>query len=275
MNLGEILSDKDFGLQMRFARRDVASFFKPGESYGPVIAERREWIAGDPDVHVALLPPGIALLDETVEMAVSLGTLPGGETLETFAGLEPAERCRLLGGLWEADFLLMKPDEEGVFRLYGGCLCFPSHWDLREKLGLPMVDVHAPVPGLNEMLGRQIDGFLQRIKPGIAWERANWGLSRSGELNLHPSRKLPRLDAGVALDEVWFRLEEQSLVALPASGGILFGIRLVIRPLREIKADPAARLGMIRALRTMPVAMARYKGIAPARERLLELMEGD
>jgi hypothetical protein len=175
--------------------------------------------------------------------------------------------------LWEADFLLMKPDDAGVFRLYGGCLCFPSHWDLREKLGLPMADIHAPVPGLNETLGTQIDGFLRRIKPGVSWERANWGLSRTAELNLHPSRKLPRLDAGVALDEVWFRIEEQSLVALPESGGILFGIRLVIVPMRDIKADETARQGMIRALRTMPEPMARYKGIAPARERLIELME--
>jgi hypothetical protein len=154
-------------------------------------------------------------------------------------------------------------------------VCFSSHWDLREKLGLPMADIHAPVPGLNETLGRQIDGFLRRIKPGTSWERSNWGLTRTGELNLHPSRQLPRLDAGVTLDEAWFRLEEQSLVALPDSGGILFGIRLVIRPMREIKADPDARQGMIRALRTMPELMARYKGIAPARERLLELMECD
>jgi len=275
MNLSEILSDRDFGLQMRFTKGDVAAFFKPGESHADVIAERRMWLASSPQVHCALLPQGIALLDETIELAVSLGTLPGVATTDIFLGLDPLDRCRRLGELWEADFLLMKPDDQGVFRLYGGCLCFPSHWDLCEKLGLSMADIHAPVPGLNEKLGRQIDGFLERIKPGISWERANWGLSRSSELNLHPSRKLPRLDATVTLDEVWFRLEEQSLVALPNAGGILFGIRLVIRPMHEIKADPDARQGMIRALRTMPEQMARYKGIAPARERLLELMEGD
>jgi hypothetical protein len=273
MNFEEILSDQDFGLRMRFTRGDVASFFRPGPSHDAVIAERREWITRDPRVCVALLPPAVGMLDETVSMALSLGTLPHGEDAASFDHADPVDRCRRLGGLWEADFLLMKPDDEGVFRLYGGCLCFPSHWDLREKLGLPMADIHAPVPGLNETLSRQIDGFLQRIKPGISWERANWGLSRSAELNLHPSRKLPRLDGGVSLDEVWFRLEEQSLVALPESGGILFGIRLVIRPMREIKADPAARQGMIRALRTMPEPMALYKGIAPARQRLLELME--
>lgn len=273
MNLAEILSDRDFGLQMRFARGEVAEFFKPGEAYAEVIAERRKWLDAAPQVHCAMMPEGTAMLDETVELAVSLATLPAAETMAGFADLDPLARCRKLGGLWEADFLLMKPDESGVFRLYGGCLCFPSHWDLGQKLGLPMAEIHDPVPGLNETLGRQIDGFLARIKPGVSWERANWGLSRSPELNLHPSRKMPRLDATVTLDEVWFRLEEQSLVALPGSGGILFGIRLVIRPMREIKEDPAACQGMIRALQTMPEPMARYKGIAPARERLLELLE--
>jgi len=68
-------------------------------------------------------------------------------------------------------------------------------------------------------------------------------------------------------------LEQQSLVSLPASGGILFGIKLVIIPMHEIKADPATRQGMIRALQTMPVPMAQYKGITTARDRLIELLE--
>lgn len=270
MNLADILSDQDFGLKMRFEKEEVASFFRPGESHSEVTAERKKWISETPDTCVAILPEGIALLDETIELAASLGTLPDGQT---FDAPEPSARCARLGKLWEADFLLMKPDDEGVFRLYGGCLCFPSHWDLREKLGLPMADIHAPVPGLNEKLSRQIDGFLQRIKPGISWERANWGLARTPELNLHPSRRLPRLDETVTSDEVWFRIEEQSLVSLPKSGGILFGIKLVILPLREIIADPAARQGLLRALRTMPAPMADYKGITPARERLLAIME--
>lgn len=275
MNYAETLPDRDFGLQMRFTRGDVAEFFKPGDAYERITDERRMWIARDPQLHTAVRPEGVGLLDETIEMAVSLGTLPEGTTSDAFARLSVPDRCRHLGELWEADFLLMKPDEAGVFRMVGGCLCFPSHWDLGEKLGLPMADIHAPVPGLNVTLGRQIDGFLRRIKPGISWERSNWGLSRTAELNLHPSRKLPRLDATVSLDDVWFRLEEQSLVALPATGGVLFGIRLVIRPLREIKDDPAARRRMVRALQTMPEPMARYKGIAPARPRLLELLEAD
>ncbi len=273
IDLAEILSDKDFGLRMRFEREEIASFFKPTESHAKVITERRKWISSEPEKYSALLPDGVDLLDEVIQLAISLRTLPEALSFASFTELAPLERCKRLGELWEADYLLMKPDKEGVFRLYGGCVCFPSHWDLKDKVGQPMAAIHAPVPGLNEALGRQIDGFLQRIKPGTSWERENWGISRAPERNLHPSQNIPRLDATVTLDEVWFRLEQQSLVALPNSGGILFGIKIVILAMSEIKADPSSRQGMIRALKTMPEPMAKYKGIASARERLIHLME--
>ena len=205
-------------------------------------------------------------------MAQRLHTLPPNTPIEEVDHLSPADGCRWLGERWEPDFLLMKPDASGVFRLCGGALCFPSHWDLREKAGGSMAEIHAPVPGLNATLGRQIDGFLQRIKPGISWQRLNWGLSRTPELNLHPARKLPALDPTVGLDDVWWRIEDQSLVALPESGGILFGIRLVLKSYRDLRADPALRQGMIRALKTMPAPMAAYKGLTSSRQRLIDLL---
>jgi hypothetical protein len=273
MNPNETLPDSDYRFQMRFEKRPVADFYRPTDCHTEVIEERKHWLSTAPDTHLALLPEGVELLRETVNLAAELATLPETASLENFEGKSAEEQCRLLGESWEADFLLMKPDDQGVFRLYGGCLCFPSHWDLHEKLGKPLAEIHGPVPGLNEQLGRQIDGFLKRIKPGFSWERVNWGLSRSPELNLHPSRSIARLDEMVTLDEVWWRVEEQSLVALPETGGILFGIRLVIKPFAEVKDDPEANRRMTRALETMPEPMAEYKGIAQSRRRLLELLQ--
>lgn len=258
---------------MRFEKGDIASFFRSKDRNTPELVERRALIESHPETYTGLRPEGHDLLEETIALAINLDTLPEGFDSAGFAKLEPIKKCHLLGQLWEADYLLMKPDHEGVFRLACGCVCFPSHWDLGEKMGLPMAAIHDAVPGLNDALGRQINAFLSRIKPGISWERGNWGLSRSPESNLHPSIDLPRLDQTVSLDEVWWRLEEQSLVSLPGSGGILFGIKLVIRPLAEIKNDPQGRAGMIRALESMPEEMAAYKGIASARSRLLDLMK--
>lgn len=268
MDFTPLLPDRDFDLRMRFQKGEVASFFQSRHTPPEVLAERTRLLDESPTRYAALAREGEALLEETIGLAISLDTI----SRTSFDDLPPFEKCRALGKVWEADFLLMKPDAEGTFRLFGGCVCFPSHWDLGEKMGLPMTTIHQPVPGLNKTLGRQINGFLEKIKPGISWERGNWGLSRSPERNLHPSLDLPRLDDSVTVEEVWWRLEEQSLVALPDSGGILFGIKLVIRPLIEIKQNEDSRLGLIRALETMSDEMAAYKGILPARQRLLDLL---
>ena len=98
MNLEEMLADRDFGLRMRFGRGEVATFFMPGDSHAAVIAERRKWLAAAPEVHCALLPEGIGLLDETIGLAVTLGTVPGDAALEHFASLDPLARWPAAGG---------------------------------------------------------------------------------------------------------------------------------------------------------------------------------
>jgi hypothetical protein len=179
-----------------------------------------------------------------------------------------------IGELLEPDFILLKHDREQNAgpRLVAGCVCFPSSWSLADKVGRPVEWIHSVVPGLNDQLGARIGTFLRRMTPGQAWLRANWGLSRSPELNQHPERHLPRLDANVTSDEVWLRVEHQALVALPKSGGILFGIRIAVHPLAEVKQDPTAWVGLRRAMRTMPELMAAYKGVSTARERILSLL---
>jgi hypothetical protein len=151
-------------------------------------------------------------------------------------------------------------------------VCFPSSWRFEEKVGKPLEVIHTPVPHLNEQLASPIHNFLSRIKPGAAWCRANWGLSRSPELNQHPARGLPKLRPPLREDEVWLRVEDQALIALPESRGVLFGIRMTVIPLAEVKRHPAAARGLARALRTMPDAMLDYKSLLAAKEDLLRLL---
>ena len=231
------------------------------------MAERRHWLTSEPQTYAALLPAGERLLEETIEAARRWSgfTLPPAQK-------SPWEKCLALGEFWEVDYLLLKADAAGEIRLVGGCLCFPSSWRLSEKVGKPIEFIHGPVPELNANIGPAIHKFLAGLRPGVASLRFNWGLSRSAELNQHPDRALPRLDASVTLVEVWLRVEEQALVALPKSGGILFGIRIWNHPLADVKRDDVVAARLVRALQTMPEAMAVYKGIALARTHLLELL---
>lgn len=265
MTLAELFLDGDYRFQLRFERGEPAEFFAPTPRRPELIAERQHWLQTEPQTYAALLPSGEALLEAAVELARQWnGYAPVTAT--------PWQMCLALGRFWEADYLLLKTDEEQKLRLSGGCLCFPSSWRLSEKLGQPIEFIHGPVPGLNTSIGAGIQKFLQNLKPGPASLRHNWGLSRSAELNQHPDRTLPRLDATVDADEVWLRVEHQALVALPKADGILFGIRVVNHSLGEVKADPVAAAGLGRALETMPEEMVRYKGLATARERIIQLL---
>jgi hypothetical protein len=152
-------------------------------------------------------------------------------------------------------------------------VCFPSSWSLEGKPGLPLADIHSVVPGLNASLGKGISTLLARLTPGVAYFRHNWGLSRSAELNQHPVRNLPRLDADVKLEETWLRIEHQSLVLLPETGGILFGIRIGMHPLAEVCEDPVAAERLARSLRSMEDDVAAYKGLSSCRENVAAMLE--
>jgi len=267
VTLAELFPDGDYRFQLRFERGEPAEFFAPSAKHPELVTERRQWLGSDPRTYAALLPSGEALLEEAIALASAWnGFVPSKSAT-------PWQTCLALGQFWETDYLLLKCDTDEEIRLYGGCLCFPSSWRLSDKIGKRIEFIHGPVPGLNQSIGQGIHKFLAALKPGTASLRHNWGLARSPELNHHPDRDLPRLDATVNADEVWLRVEHQALVALPKSGGILFGIRVVNHPLQEVKVDPIAAARLCRALETMPDEMARYKGLASARTRIVELLQ--
>ena len=268
--LSTLFPSADYRLQMRFQRGPVRDFFQSWNRPPLLLEQRRHWLRQDPTAYASLLPEGVDLLGELLEQSVEWGIESAPPARST--GDSDLETLIRLGGTLDPDFLLLKAGDDSGFPLMGGCVCFPSSWSLEEKMGQPLDFIHSVVPGLNEQLGQPIAQFLRRMTPGVAWLRENWGLSRSAELNQHPRRGLPKLDPTIQLNEVWLRIEHQALVALPRTGGVLFGIRIAVHGLAEVKLNVKAAAGLGRALETMPEAMAIYKGIAPARAALLALL---
>jgi hypothetical protein len=270
-DLAELLPDADYDFPMRFQRGRVADFFGSSTGSNALLSERSRWLAHDPAECLALLPEGNTLLEEMAAVFRSSGMTIRG--IDRRAPDHASQLLHVMGESFEPDFLLLKHSQDNGPRLVAGCVCFPSSWSLKEKIGRPVEWIHGVVPGLNEQLGTRIGTFLRRMAPGTAWLRANWGLSRSAELNQHPNRALPRLDATVGLNEVWLRVERQALVALPETAGVLFGIRIAVYPLAGVIKNSAAARGLERALRTMSEEMARYKNLASARASILKILE--
>jgi hypothetical protein len=262
--LDKYFAEGAYRFQMQFGRGTFAEFYGATAEAEEIKRERRYGLALAPEQYFVYMLEADPLVKETLEMAVEQGTLPaaGAQNLP-WAGLH-------LAWNWEPDYLLLSRNRSTT-RLVCACVCFPSSWSVEEKIGKPIEEIHEIVPALNSSIGRQIHTFLEKLKPGASWTRSNWGLSRSAERNQHPKRKLPRLDESVGINEVFFRVEEQSLIALPRTNGILFGIRIKVIPLRDFIGTPAADK-LCLALETMPEAMAQYKGLATARKRVIHLL---
>lgn len=258
--LAELFPAGDYRFHLTLRRGEPAEFFQPRDGSGRVLAERAKWLAENPVRYAALLPEGEPLLTEVAELGAKEWGLPKTTSVHG------------LGAVLEPDFMLLSPDATGAFRLRGGALCFPTGWALAEKLGHTLDFIHGVVPGLNPALASPIHQFLTKLKPGVAFLRDNWGISANDELNQHPVRALPSPSLPVALDRLWLRVEHQALVALPRTGGVLFGIRIALHRLDQVALDPAAWAGLKRALVSMPAEVAAYKRLDAVRAAVAGLL---
>lgn len=197
---------------------------------------------------------------------------PGGEGGRVPAPLE------WLGRQVQEDLLLLDGTAPGS-PVVAGHLCFASGWCLEEKLGRPLLEVHAPVPGYAEALGRSTDLLMQRLEAGRPVGRVNWGLAVTDALNLGPSTEASwaHLREGItpqnAGDRVFLRLERQTLARLPLSRALLFTLHIWRGPIRDEAADPHRRRRLAAVLRTTPPDTRRYKRIDGYVEPLLAYLE--
>ncbi len=184
----------------------------------------------------------------------------------------------LSGRLVQEDLCLMAPDRNGdVYRLIGASVCFPTRWRLAEKMGQALDTIHAPVPGYEEQLASTMDRFFRRLKTERPVWRVNWSLVDDPALFQpagHGWREQDgRITAHNAGENVWLRMERQTLRRLPRTGVILFTIRVYVRSLQQLAANPARAADLAAAIRALPAAMRLYKSLAPFREVVLEWLD--
>ena len=78
----------------------------------------------------------------------------------------PFQMLQLLAENIEEDFYLMCLDEEGVFRQQAFLSCFPNSFFPPDKLGLAMNGIHAPVPDLEEKIGKGVKRSMGSMRGG-------------------------------------------------------------------------------------------------------------
>lgn len=114
------------------------------------------------------------------------------------AGMSTKMLLESLGRTIDEDILFLLPEKtdlsetdsekpsEGKYVLQAFCVCCPSGFNTREKLGLRLASIHDPVPGYKEKLEGSMDRFFSNLEAGKYVKRANWSITTHGELYAAP-----------------------------------------------------------------------------------------
>lgn len=173
----------------------------------------------------------------------------------------PFHVLELASRLVQEDLCLMQRRQD-QYVLSAACVCFPSRWQLSEKMGRPLRGIHEPVPGYEQTLALPADRFFDAIAVDRPAWRLNWTIHEQPVL-FQPTAPPPSTEpvtAENAEDRLWFRVERQTLRRLPVSGDILFTIRTYVKALSEVVRDAQTAAQLAEALRHWPEEILRYKG---------------
>jgi len=179
----------------------------------------------------------------------------------------------------QEDLLILDPS--GI--LVAGQLCFPSGWSLQEKLGKNFMDIHAPLPQTLAPMLKAADMLMTRLPVGKPLQRNNWGLRVSDQLDLssrHSAayqallrQKAATLTPQNSGNEIYIRIEHQTLTRLPISNHILFTIHTYQELVSAEATAPERAHQLLSFLKSVPATVADYKLITPLLPTLMAWLE--
>ena len=251
-----------FRWRMGIRPLDLAQWFEWGTDSSTVLAEKERLNQRYPDTVFAVLDDVEA---EATEVAEAIATFVGAPLRDDLHPLDAAAR------LVPEDLVLMveRPGADGPeLRFGGGSVCFPNRWDLRSKLGLTMAEVHAPVARLNDQLAVPVDRFFDRLRPDRSYWRLGWGILDTADWYTPIDGTAAPRPADLAPEEMFLRVERETLRRFPATNCVLFTIRTYVAPLDTV-VTPAARSRLAVALEAMPDDVRGYKDLAHTAEGIV------
>ena len=212
-----------------------------------------------------------------------VGLQPGGnevaqeaaQLVSAWAGVELASTG--IDALVEAsllvadDLAVLQPvkshDGSEQLLLNAAVVCCPSRWMLFEKMGHNMLAIHEPVAKYADHVGAAVDTYFQRLTVEKPVWRSNWIIQD------HPALFQPQIPSGPLVktpNELWIRMERQTLRRLPKTGGILFTIRGYQQPFPEYLSRSKQIAQDTRTLvERLPDDVAQYKSVLKYRPAIM------
>ena len=238
---------------------DLAEWFELGPDTDQLLARKRELCeAHRSTVFVTLDDVDDEAREVAEAIAEHVGRFhPGRGEPRLDPDLHPLDAAARL----VPEDLVMMVERDGRLVVGAGSVCFPNRWDLRSKLGRTLAEVHAPVARLNDQLGPAIDAFLARLRPDRAYWRLGWGIIDTDDPYTPLDGTGGARPVAPRPEQLYVRVERETLRRFPATRCVLFTIRTYLAPLRAVAAEPSAAQRLAAAVGTMPDDVRGYKDL--------------
>jgi hypothetical protein len=195
---------------------------------------------------------------------------------------KPLELC---ARMVQEDLIVLRPprsdgsDQSKAYHMSAAAVCF-SFTGLDEKLGQPMEFIHAPVPGFESQLRKTMELFFAKFlkleqplwrnnwvvtpeaggqidNPNYGTEEADATRQLVGDTNnsgtvtdsTASSSSSPPPPTPSDIDRMFLKVEYQTIRRLPKSNYLLFTVKMMVDPFRELRKVPNAAACLAKSIR--------------------------
>lgn len=153
-------------------------------------------------------------------------------------------------------------------------LCFPNHWDAREKIGTSFVRIHEPVADIGKITANAAKILATCVQNTHGFVRFAWGVATDSRLNHHPEPP-HRFDINswhgrsfdIAEPRLFVRIERQTLWGLPEVNSCVFTIRTSFQDVTQLAMTDLKNVAA--ALNSMSPDVRIYKGLAKTHDTVI------
>lgn len=160
-----------------------------------------------------------------------------------------------------ANLAMQVPDDlcliqtTGSQRLIAACVCSPSYWDVRTKIGRPLRAIHQPVESMNVKIGDTIERFIQNAPLMQPFERRNWFIHDDTQ-RFHNEPDTTMKNG----PERWFIRSERETLCRIHKDYLLFTINPRFQPLPDIANYPEAQQDLLTTMASFDKDEIEYFG---------------
>ncbi|KAJ0163380.1 hypothetical protein CTA2_3086 [Colletotrichum tanaceti] len=262
---------------MSLSKMDPDFWIELENTYRDRIAERRDLYAENGEGVLAALPGSELACKELAEMVFQFvcarypnqfrregGVLVNGILGTTTDLAETEPLTALLDNVPEDFGVMMRDPETGRYVLRAGVVCSSVGWKMGEKMGLGLPGIHKAVPDYKEKMEFSMDRFFTKMTTNKPIQRGSWGLEMGRPLFLpsqHPGfAHRESQDPDLRPEDVYLRVDWQTLRRLPLSGAVVFNFKALFTPLTDLRDEPHIPSLLLKVLEEGKENIIKYKG---------------